>query len=173
MKGNSKRIITIAVVGALYAVLTLTLAPISYGPLQFRVSEILVLLAFFDPFYIGGLTLGCFIANMLGPNGLPDMIFGTLATFISVCSISATAKLLKQNKMGLFVASLWPTLFNGLIIGAMLHYLFALPLALTILQVAIGEFGVVSIVGVPTFLFIMKHYPHLLTSHQDFANTSH
>lgn len=171
MKGNSKRIIKVAVVAALYAVLTLALAPISYGNIQFRLSEILVLLAFFDPFYIGGLTLGCFIANMLGPNGLPDMIFGTLATFMSVTSISITSKLFKQNKIGLFIASLWPMLFNGMIIGTMLHFLFALPLALTVFEVAIGEFGVVSLVGIPTFLLVMKKYPHLLTAHHSFLNT--
>ena len=81
MKNNTtKRLVRTAIIAALYAVITLVLAPISYGNIQFRVSEIMVLLAFFDPFYIGGLTLGCFIANMLGPNGLPDMIFGTFAT---------------------------------------------------------------------------------------------
>ncbi|MEG0320128.1 MAG: QueT transporter family protein, partial [Niameybacter sp.] len=85
MKENfsTKRLVTVALVAALYAVLTVALAPISYGNLQFRVSELMVLLAFFDPFYIGGLTLGCFIANLLGPNGIMDVIFGTLATFVS------------------------------------------------------------------------------------------
>lgn len=166
MTFDSKRIVKVALVAALYAVLTLALAPISYGNLQFRLSEILVLLAFFDPFYIAGLTLGCFIANMLGPNGLPDMVFGTLATFLSVSTISLSAKMLKDHKLSLWVSSLWPTLFNGLIIGAMLHFLFELPLTLTMLEVAIGEFGVVTLIGVPTFLFIRKSYPHLLSAHK-------
>lgn len=167
MKVDSNRLIKVAVVAALYATLTFALAPISYGNLQFRISEILVLLAFFDPFYIGGLTLGCFVANMLGPNGLPDMIFGTLATFISVSSISLTARVLKNKKSALWIGSLWPTLFNGLIIGAMLHVLFKLPLALTMLEVAIGEFSVVTIIGVPVMLFIRKSYPQLLTAHKN------
>lgn len=166
MNLDSKRLIKVALVAALYATLTLALAPISYGNLQFRVSEILVLLAFFDPFYIGGLTLGCFIANMLGPNGLPDMIFGTLATFLSVSSISLTARMLKGHKLSLWIASLWPTIFNGLIIGAMLHFLFELPLVLTMAEVAIGEVAVVTLIGVPVFLFIKKSYPHLLSAHK-------
>lgn len=166
MKVDSKRLIKVAVVAALYATLTFALAPISYGNLQFRISEILVLLAFFDPFYIGGLTLGCFIANMLGPNGLPDMIFGTLATFLSVSAISLTARTLKGSKSALWIASLWPTLFNGLIIGTMLHILFQLPLALTMLEVAIGELSVVTIIGVPVFLFIRRSYPQLLSAHK-------
>ena len=146
-----QRLVKTAIVAALYAVITLALAPISYGPIQFRVSEIMVLLAFFDPFYIVGLTIGCFIANMLGPNGLMDIIFGTLATFISVYAISVTGKFVKNKK-----ASLWPTVFNGLIIGWMLNYIYRLPLLLSIGEVAIGEFVVVTVIGVPVIKLIQN-----------------
>jgi uncharacterized membrane protein len=158
------RLVRTAIVAALYAVLTFALAPISYGNVQFRVSEIMVLLAFFDPFYIGGLTLGCFIANILGPNGVADIILGTLATFISVYTISVTGKFVKNNKASLIIASLWPTIFNGIIIGWMLNYLYQLPLLLSISEVAIGEFVVVTIIGVPVIKFIENKYGKLLIS---------
>lgn len=163
---STKRLVTVAAIGALYAALTISLAPISYGNLQFRVSEIFVLLAFFDPLYITGLTLGCLVANSLGPNGLMDIIFGTLATFISVCAISLTAKLTNGSKFGLWVSSLWPTIFNGVIIGWMLHSLFELPLILTMLEVSIGELVIVTFIGVPIFLLLIKKYPHLLHAHK-------
>ena len=51
-KKTVQRLARTAIIAALYAVITLALAPISYGAVQFRVSEIMVLLAFFDPFYI-------------------------------------------------------------------------------------------------------------------------
>ena len=163
MKNNTtKRLVRTAIIAALYAVITLALAPISYGNIQFRVSEIMVLLAFFDPFYIGGLTLGCFIANMLGPNGLPDIIFGTLATFISVYAVSITGKYVKNNNLSLFIASLWPTIYNGLIVGAELSYIAELPLLLTMLQVAVGEFVVVTIIGVPVMSLIRNKYSRIL-----------
>lgn len=163
MKDNTtKRLVRTAIIAALYAVITLALAPISYGNLQFRVSEIMVLLAFFDPFYIGGLTLGCFIANILGPNGLPDIIFGTLATFISVYAISITGKHIKNNTLALFVASLWPTIFNGIIVGWELSYVAKLPLLLTMAQVAIGEFVVVTIIGVPVIKLIKNKYSRII-----------
>lgn len=162
-KNNTvKRLVRTAIIAALYAVITLVLAPISYGAVQFRLSEIMVLLAFFDPFYIGGLTLGCFISNILGPNGVADVIFGTLATFISVYAISFTGKLVKNNKISLIIASLWPTIFNGLIIGCMLNYLYQLPLILSIGEVAIGEFVVVTIIGVPVIRLIKNKYENLL-----------
>ena len=163
MKNNTtKRLVRTAIIAALYAVITLVLAPISYGNLQFRVSEIMVLLAFFDPFYIGGLTLGCFIANMLGTNWLPDMIFGTFATFISVYAISITGKHVKNNTLALLISSLWPTIFNGIIIGWELNYLAQLPLLLTMVQVAVGEFVVVTILGVPVMNLIKNKYSRLL-----------
>lgn len=166
MENNTtKRLVRTAVIAALYAVLTLFLAPISYGSIQFRISEIMVLLAFFDPFYIGGLTLGCFVANILGPNGMVDAVFGTIATFISVYSISITGKYIKSDTKALIVASLWPVIFNGLIIGWELNYLYQLPLVLSILQVACGEFVVVAIVGVPVMKLIKSKYGKVLAAH--------
>lgn len=165
MKDNTtKRIVRTAVIAALYTVLTLVLAPISYGSIQFRISEIMVLLAFFDPFYIAGLTLGCFVANILGPNGMVDAVFGTIATFISVYGISIIRKYIKNERSALIIASLLPTIFNGLIIGWELNYLYQLPLFLSILQVAAGEFAVVTIVGVPVIELIKNKYGKLLAA---------
>ena len=162
MKITTNFIVKTAAVAALYTVVTLALAFMSYGNIQFRVSEIMTLLAFFDPTYITGLTLGCFLANLLGPNGLPDALMGAPATLISVLAIWITGKLTKQSKVGLVIASLWPTVFNGLIIGYMLHKMFNLPLVITILEVAAGEFAVITLVGVPVFLILLKKYKNLL-----------
>src|SRR5699024_9571520 len=81
------------IAAALYAVLTLALQNLSYGPLQFRVSEVMTLLAFFNPEYIWGLTLGCFLANLLSPY-LMDIIIGTLASFIAVYAMSKCKNIL-------------------------------------------------------------------------------
>ena len=164
MKITTHFIVKTAAVAAIYTVVTLGLAFMSYGNIQFRVSEIMTLLAFFDPTYIGGLTLGCFLANLLGPNGLPDALIGTPATLISVIAIAITGKITKQSKVGLIIASLWPTLFNGLIIGYLLHKMFNLPIFLTMLEVAAGEFVVITLIGVPVFLLLLSKYKHLLTT---------
>ena len=57
----------------------------------------------------------------------------------------------------LFIASLWATISNALIIGAELYYMLNLPFWLSALQVAIGEFVVVSIIGVLVFKFIIEN----------------
>ena len=69
-----------AIIGAVYAVLTVALEPISYGPIQLRISEALCVLPFFTPAAIPGLAVGCLIANIFGGMGLLDVIVGPLAT---------------------------------------------------------------------------------------------
>ena len=76
-----------AMIACIYAALTVFLAPISYGAIQMRISEILVLLTFYNKKYIPGLVVGCFIANIASPMGLWDMLFGTLATLLACIGV--------------------------------------------------------------------------------------
>lgn len=55
-----------AVIAALYTVLTLALPVLSYGPIQFRLAEGMTVLAWLCPEAIPGLTLGCFLSNLIG-----------------------------------------------------------------------------------------------------------
>ena len=63
-----------AAVAAVYVVLTLALAPISFGPLQFRASELLKPLALFDPSMAFAFALGTGISNLWSPFGPWDYI---------------------------------------------------------------------------------------------------
>lgn len=130
-----------ALIAALYAALTILLAPISYGPVQCRVSEALTLLPFYLPEAVPGLFIGCIFANFVGGYGLADMVFGSLATLI--------AALLTLKSRNIFIAALWPVLSNMIIIGTMLHYLLDVPLVMTCVYVALGEAASCYIIGVP------------------------
>lgn len=128
------------ILAAMYVALTLVFAPISYGALQFRVSELLVMMPFFNKKWIAGITIGCAIANMFSPLGIVDVVFGTLATFI--------AGVLVSKVKNIYVASLFPALVNGVIIGIQLHIIYQLPLLINMIYVAVGEFAVVFISAV-------------------------
>ncbi len=136
-----------AIVGAMYAAMTMLL-PFSYLGFQFRLAELLVLLVFIDKRYIYGLTLGCLVANLGSPLGPVDIIFGTLATFIALYLITKTTNLL--------VATLWPAIINGIIIGQVLYRVLGLPLLLSMGQVFFGEFVVVTLMGYFLFKRILK-----------------
>jgi len=67
MQNNKVRLITqSALIAAVYTVLTLALAPLSFGQMQVRVSEALTLLCVFSPSAVIGVTLGCAISNAVG-----------------------------------------------------------------------------------------------------------
>ena len=158
-KITTKQLVQIALVAAIYAALTGLFMTISFTPLQLRLSEIMVFLAYFNPLAVIGLTLGCFIANLLfSPAAILDCTFGTLATLLSVGAISYTAKLFKGSKKGVWIAAIWPVVFNALIVGAMLYFAGFMPpsehgaivaLMGSMASVGIGVFLVVVVMGVP------------------------
>ena len=110
-----RRLVRCAVIAAVYVVVCLVLAPFSYGAVQVRVAEALCLLPVFGAEYIVGVTLGCFLANLLGST-VVDVVFGTLATLLA-CFV--TYKLRDVRVKGLAIpASLPPVVFNMIIVGA-------------------------------------------------------
>ena len=110
-----RRLVRCAVIAAVYVVVCLVLAPFSYGAVQVRVAEALCLLPVFGAEYTVGVTLGCFLANLLGST-VVDVVFGTLATLLA-CLV--TYKLRDIRVKGLAIpASLPPVVFNMIIVGA-------------------------------------------------------
>ena len=104
------------IIAGLYAALTLICYPFSYGLVQFRISEFLVLLCFFRKDYTIGLTLGCAIANIFSPEiGLWDILIGTGATLIACIGICFCKHLL--------FAALMPIVANAFIVGAELAFI--------------------------------------------------
>ncbi|MEI6602808.1 MAG: QueT transporter family protein [Clostridia bacterium] len=142
-----KTLSTGAMIAALYFVLAIVFMPISFGPLQFRVSEALTILPMFTPAAIPGLFLGCLLANIFGSGNVFDIIFGSLTTL-------AAALLTRQLKGNIWLAMLPPIIFNGLSVGYILAFLYAAPLLLTIGQITLGQAGVLLLLGVPLYYFL-------------------
>ena len=146
-------IMKLAIIAGLYVVLTYALNFISFGEIQFRIAEILMLLCFFNKKYSFGLIIGCFIANLFSPYGLPDIIFGTLATAFACLLI-----ILFRGKHLWFASTMVP--LANIIVGLELVIVNNMPwpgALLTILSVLVGEFVVVSLLGVPIFKWLMKN----------------
>ena len=160
MKLSTKHLAFAAVVGAAYCALTLLLAPISFGAVQFRVSEALCILPAFLPGSAWGLWLGCALANFFGGYGVPDIVFGSLATLGSSLCAAAIARNQTQplHFTRCILVCAMPVVWNAPIVGAVISYAtgaFWAALPLTMLQLAVGEAGVMFIVGLP----LMKLLP--------------
>ena len=135
MKNKSTMfLVQAAAIGAIYVVLTLLFAPLSYGEVQVRFSEALTILPYFTPAAILGLFVGCILANLLGGSIPVDIIFGSIATLIGAVF---TYKL-RGNK---WLAPVPPILANMIIVPFVLYYGYGvnLPIPLMMLTVGAGE----------------------------------
>lgn len=144
---KTKQLAKMAIVTGLYIVLTMPFGMVSYGPIQFRVAEVLNLLAFIDPLYIPAITLGCAIANFYS-FGIIDVFVGSFATLL--------ATYLMHKTKNIWVASLWPCVFSIFVAGE-LYFLNIAPFWTSYISIGISEIIIVTIIGVPIFKTIMKN----------------
>jgi uncharacterized membrane protein len=137
-----------AMVAGIYAAVTISFAPISYGPLQVRISEALTVLPFLWPEAVMGLFVGCITANSLGGLGIWDIGLGSLATLLAAWLTSKTTKP--------WLAPLPPVLVNGVIVGGYLSLLYNMPWWSTMAYVAAGQVVACYLLGLPLLHLMLK-----------------
>lgn len=145
---SAKTVALTGMTAALYVVMTVAF-PLSYEAVQFRLSEVLLLLALFDRRYVPGLVLGCALANLFSPLGLIDVAVGTTATYLALAAMVRTKSP--------FLATLWPAVSNGIFVGLELMVVDNLPLWFGAATVAFGELVVVTTVGYPLYRLLSKN----------------
>lgn len=149
-----------AVIAALYAVMTMmqnVLLPGSASmAVQFRLSEVLTVLALYTPAAIPGLTVGCAVANIssLSALGPYDLIFGSLASFCAAVMMYVLRHV-RLWKLPV-LAALMPALANGVFVGFEIDFFFVnqgyFHFQDFLLQgglVALGELAVLFVLGLP------------------------
>ena len=157
MPKNKVRDLTMgAMLGAIYAVLTMVLPIPQYAGVQIRLAEALMVLPFLYPGCTMGLFVGCVIANLLSPYGLLDVIAGSGATLLA-CLWTAR---LKQPRL----AFLPPVVCNALIVGAVIAFAqtglgpaFGMAYLLNALSVGLGECLACGVLGT----VLLKALPRL------------
>lgn len=165
MNTRSSRIYVLAVsavIGAAYAVLTMALAPISYGAIQLRVSEALCIMPYFIPGTSLGLFIGCAIANILTGN-IFDIIFGSLATLGAALCTAAIGRR-EHSLLNSALACLMPVIFNAVVVGAVITgaysglSIFGHPgvFAMNAGYVGLGEAIVLFALGLPLTRYLPK-----------------
>jgi len=157
-----RRIALTAITAAIYVVFTAPmLIPIpAYGPVQYRIAEVLNLLVFFNPVFAPGVVFGVFLSNLLSPYGVLDVTIGTSATFLAVIFI--------RNSKNLFLASLFPIIFSGPLVGLLITLASTeSPRLLSTFLVwtgwvSIGQTAVMVFTAFPLFLILQKKYPKFI-----------
>ncbi len=164
INNNVYHVVYGAIIAALYVVLTLVFAPISFGAVQFRISEALCILPVFTFSAVPGIGIGCLIANFMAGAPMPDVIFGTLASLIGAFGTHAL-----RNRRNLAWTA--PVISNAVIIPFVLIYAYQLPDALwfLILTVGIGELFAVGLLGNALRMAVEK-YENIIFKHNRRGN---
>lgn len=151
-KNGSQRTLALsraALVAALYVALTFlsSLVGLDSGAIQLRLSEALCILPIFMPSSILGLTVGCFLSNLLVGAHWLDILIGPLATLIGAYG----TYLLRRVK---WLAPLPAVLSNTLIIPFVLSYAYGVEQAIPLLMLTVGIGEVLSVYGFGTVLMV-------------------
>ncbi len=162
---STRKIAFAAVVAAVYAALTM-MNPWSFGPVQFRISEVLCIMPFFFPFSVWGLFIGCVISNLISAYGVLDVVFGSLATLLAALCTMQLGRFSRESSAVKVLACLPPVIFNGAIVGAVIAYgitsapgaaeSFWPTYAVVGLQVGLGELAVLYGLGLPALILLPK-----------------
>ncbi len=162
MKKNvTLKLVRAAAIAALYASLTILLAPISFNTtsLQVRVSEAMTLLPIIFPEAIAGLTIGCFISNLITGNVM-DIVFGTLATLAAATLSYIIRRTVKNEWAKILLGALPPVIVNALVVP--LTYLAISEIREQYLWgifcVGAGQAIAVFALGIPLYLAIKQYY---------------
>ena len=137
---TSRIIARTALLAALYAALTVAVAPLSYGPIQFRISEALKALVIIQPWLIPGIMAGTFVANLFSPYVGPwELIWMPLTDGLGGLLAWWIGRRWWWAGLGVYA------LTTALAVGIMLHVVAGFPLWLTIGSVFIGEIVVIPL----------------------------
>lgn len=140
------------IIAAVYVVLTILFAPISFGAVQIRVAEALTILPMFTPAAVPGLFVGCLIANILGGGIIMDVILGSIATLIG----AVLGRMLRAHR---WLVPLPAIVSNALIVPLVLRFGYGvnLPIPLLILYIALGEIAGCYVLG-QLLAQVLLHY---------------
>ena len=145
-----------AVIAAIYVVLVLIFDTFSFGPIQFRIAEMLTIMPYFTPAAIPGLFVGCLIANIIGGGLIWDIVFGSIATLIGAIG----SYLVRKNK---WLVPLPPIIANMVIVPFVLKYEYGYDglLVYFMFTVGLSEIIVCGIIGMALLTVMAKNREHI------------
>jgi len=155
---RAQEIVLTSLIAAAYGAGTIAIAPIGFGPVQVRVTDALIPVSYHKRIGkagILGVSLGCVIANMISPYGLPDLVIGTLANLLA-SSFSYMCRHIAGYK-GKLLATLIPALIISVFVaGVLLSVIYGAPFMATMATVTAGELVSCVAIGLPLLIALEK-----------------
>lgn len=147
---ENRRIAVYGIIIATYTAISLLMGSFSFGMVQIRIAEVLLVLCLYDYKFIIPVTLGCFVTNLIGIiSGMNplfmDLFIGTIATLISAICVYYLRNIRYKNLP--LLSLLLPAIINGIFVGAELAFYFPMNIWILMAYVGIGEFLSVTVFG--------------------------
>ena len=135
----ARRVAVAGVVGALYVVLSLAVAPFAFGPLQFRLGEVLKPLVIKYPVTIPAFAIGVGIVNLFSP--LAGALELALMPAVNLAGGALCWLVARRvgGVIGTYAASFLFAVIIAAGVGAVLHFAAELPYLASFVSVAVSE----------------------------------
>jgi uncharacterized membrane protein len=156
---NARGIAMAGLVAASYAILTLALAPLSFGVYQVRIAEALTILPFLMDASVVGLFVGCAIANYFGGNGPYDIVIGSVLTFgaaIVTRQIGVWSRKESSSRSWLWLAPMPAVLFNAFGVSAYLAPIAGFSYWFSVQMIGLGELVSCYLLGLPLLQLLIS-----------------
>jgi uncharacterized membrane protein len=126
-------------VGALYVVLSLLVAPLAYGPIQFRLGEVLKPLVIKYPATIPAFAVGVGMVNLFTPQtGVLELVLMPIVNLVGGTLCWFMARRI-DGIVGTYIASLVIALVIAAGVATVLHFAAGLPYLVAFASVAVSE----------------------------------
>ena len=135
----ARRVAVAGVVGALYVVLSLAVAPFAFGPVQFRIGEALKPLVIRYPLTIPAFGVGTVIINLFSPfAGVLELVFMPLVDVTGGLLCWFVARRI-GDAYGTYVASFVYAIYTAAGVAVVLNVVAGLPYLVAFASVAVSE----------------------------------
>ena len=129
---KNKNITRNGILAALYIVITVTLGALSYGPLQFRISMMLVPIAFMNKKLAPGIIIGVALSNLISPVGLIDVLIGAF--------INTVSQLFNYAFKKPYLSALFQSIVIAVCVGIELQYFMNVPFQVSSIPLFVSNF---------------------------------
>lgn len=143
---GASEVTKVALVTALYIVITTLLSVVSFGVFQLRLSEMFNFLPLFNRRYIWAVTIGVAIANINSPLGITDVLVGSISTFLVLHFIQLLTGKIKSMLIKFIITAIIFSL-SMFTVASMLAIFYELPFFITWFSVGLGELFSMTIGG--------------------------
>lgn len=142
---NTKTIVKMGLVAAIYVVLTMVMPPMSFGFIQFRMASMLKCLILKDRKYVFAIVIGVIIANLFSPYaGVWELVFMPFITILA-------GEVVYRLKRYPYIALLGNGFITAVGVGIMLKIIIGVPFWITLISVTISE-TVLMVIGQKVFV---------------------